>query len=145
VIRLAALAAVVAGLAAAGPAQAWCEAESSMVETKDCLARVERETANELDLVLAEAQRDVAARDFLDPLLRARFAVALDRAQAAWSAWRDVECGEVVPYEWWGGSGAGAAARSCAIDMTAGRARDLVARYRLDPALIPVSAAGAGK
>lgn len=144
-IRAAALAAAIAGLAAAGPARAWCESESSMVEVKDCLARVEQQTALELDLVLVEAHRDIAARDFLDPLLRARFAVALDRAQAAWRAWRDVECGEVVPYEWWGGSGAGAAARGCAIAVTAARARDLVARYRLDAALIPVSAAGAGK
>lgn len=125
---------------AAGPALAWCaDAGASMVAYKDCLAAVEQRVDGELAIAMTEVQRNVAGRDFLEPTLRARYAAAVDRAQAVWSAWRAVECGEVTGFEWWGGSGAGAAIRECRIATAAARIRDLTARYDLDPAASPLA------
>jgi uncharacterized protein YecT (DUF1311 family) len=114
-----------------------------MVELKDCLAEVEQAVERELSLAWVDVQREIAGRDFLEPTLRARYAAAADRAQAAWRAWREVECREVTGYDWWGGSGAGAAIRACMIETTAARVRDLTARYQLDPAESPKAHAAA--
>jgi uncharacterized protein YecT (DUF1311 family) len=120
-------------------ADARCSDLGSNVEIGACLAAVERDVERELLLTLAAAQRNIAGRDFMTPPTLARFAAAFDRAQAAWLAWREVDCGEVTGFEWWGGSGAGIAARSCRIEATTARVRDLTARYDLPSRDTPVS------
>ena len=121
-------------------AAAWCEdAGSSMVELKDCLASVQEQVELEMLRTWSTVQRDIAGRDFLAPVILARYAAAADRAQAAWRVWRAAECEEVTGYEWWGGTGAGVAVRTCMIETAATRVRDLTARYRLDPAEAPLS------
>jgi uncharacterized protein YecT (DUF1311 family) len=129
-----------AALAAPAAGQsARCGQAGSMIEIKDCLALLERDVERELVIAWSAVHRNVAGRDFLDPLIHARYAAALDRAQAAWKGWRAVECDEVTGFEWWGGSGAGAAIRGCMIETTAARVRDLTARYGLDRADAPIS------
>jgi uncharacterized protein YecT (DUF1311 family) len=127
-------------LLAAAPARAErCVDASSNVEIGACLAEVGLDVERELLLTLAAAQRNIAGRDFMEPTTLARFAAAFDRAQATWLAWREADCGEVTGFEWWGGSGAGIAARSCRIEATVARVRDLTARYDLPPTDTPVS------
>ena len=109
-----------------------------MVELKECLAGVEQQVETELLITWAAVQRNIAGRD-LSPTTHARYVAAADRAQAAWTAWRAVECREVTGFDWWGGSGAGVAVRSCMIETTAARVRDLVSRYDLDAADTPLS------
>jgi|AACY02.2.fsa_nt_gi Uncharacterized protein conserved in bacteria len=111
-----------------------------MVELKDCLAQVERDLDREATIAFSAAQRNIAERaEYLAPATLARFAAAADRAQAAWRAFVDVDCRETVGFEWWGGSGAGAAIRACVIDATAQRVRSLVARYDLRPEDFPLA------
>jgi uncharacterized protein YecT (DUF1311 family) len=110
-----------------------------MVEMKDCLAEVEQAIEIEMALTWTEVQQNIATRYFLQNTQRARFAAAADRAQAAWAAFREADCREVTGFEWWGGSGAGVAIRSCRIEATAARVRNLTVRYGLDPAEAPPS------
>lgn len=123
------------------PAAAYCERSASMVEHKDCLAAVERAVEVEMAVVWTAVQQDIATRYFLQNTQRARFAAAADRAQAAWAAFREADCREVTGFEWWGGSGAGAAIRACRIETTAARVRNLIRRYDIDPSRAPVSVA----
>ena len=125
----------------AGSAAAYCEDRSSMVEIKACLAEVERRVEVEMAVVWTAVQQDIATRYFLQNTQRARFAAAADRAQAAWAAFREADCREVTGFEWWGGSGAGAAIRACRIETTAARVRDLIRRYDIDESRAPVSVA----
>jgi uncharacterized protein YecT (DUF1311 family) len=123
---------------AAGPALAFCEDTASMVEMKDCLAEIEQAVEIEMALTWTQVQQNIATRYFLQNTQRARFAAAADRAQAAWAAFREADCREVTGFEWWGGSGAGVAIRSCRIETTAARVRNLTARYGLDPSDAPL-------
>lgn len=128
------------GLGLAGnSAWARCDDAGSNVEIGTCLAAVERDVERELLIALAHAHRSIARRDFMAPVTLARYAAAFDRAQAAWLVWREIDCGEVTKFEWWGGSGAGIAITSCRIDATAARVRDMTARYDLSPDDAPVS------
>lgn len=139
-MRGAATAAALAAALLASPALAYCEdAGSSMVELKTCLAEVETRIETELAIAWAEAQRNIAGRDFMEPVTLARYAAAADRAQAAWAAWRLADCREVTGFDWWGGSGAGAAIRACMIETAAARIRDLAARYQLNAQDYPLA------
>jgi uncharacterized protein YecT (DUF1311 family) len=53
----------------------------------------------------------------------------LKKAQQAWIAFRDADCGDLVGYEWGHGTGMGAATESCLLEKTEQRTRELVARY----------------
>ena len=138
-MRRALLLLVAALLLWGGPASARCADAGSNVEIGNCLVAVERDVWREMLITWGAVQRNIAGRDFMDPPTLARFAAAADRAQAAWRAWRDADCGEVTGFEWWGGSGSGNAILSCRLEATAARVRDLTARYGLPPGDTPVS------
>lgn len=50
----------------------------------------------------------------------------LKKAQQAWIAFRDADCGALIGYEWGNGTGMGAATESCILEKTEQRTRDLV-------------------
>ena len=53
----------------------------------------------------------------------------LKKAQKAWVAFRDADCGALIGYEWGHGTGMGAATESCLLHKTEQRTRALVQRY----------------
>ena len=53
----------------------------------------------------------------------------LKKAQQAWIAFRDADCGGLTAYEWGHGTGMGAATEHCLLEKTGARARELASRY----------------
>jgi uncharacterized protein YecT (DUF1311 family) len=53
----------------------------------------------------------------------------LKKAQQAWIAFRDADCGALIGYEWGHGTGMGSATESCLLQKTEQRTRELVGRY----------------
>ena len=50
-------------------------------------------------------------------------------AQRLWFAHREKDCGPVVGWEWFGGTGMGAASLACKTAKTEARTSEIVARY----------------
>jgi uncharacterized protein YecT (DUF1311 family) len=90
----------------------------TQVELSECLAATEAAVERAVAMALELAH---AAADELDRTTgRVVAAPALERAQAAWSAYRDAQC-DYVGATYGGGSGSGQAIRACRIEL--GRAR----------------------
>jgi uncharacterized protein YecT (DUF1311 family) len=108
-------------LAAAIPARADPSLEcpvGTQVELSECLARTEAAVDRALATALGLAQQAAAELDRTTG--RPETVPALDRAQAAWTAWRDAQCA-YVGATYGGGSGTGQAIRGCRVEL--GRAR----------------------
>ncbi len=98
---------------------------SSQVETAECVAKVETTVDKTLDIALGFAMN--AAKELDDTTGRAVAVPALEKGQAAWSAYRDAHC-DYVGATFGGGSGTGIGIRSCRIDL--GRDRvDVLLEY----------------
>ncbi|MGD9512148.1 MAG: lysozyme inhibitor LprI family protein [Geminicoccaceae bacterium] len=108
-------------LAAALPARADPRLEcpdGTQLELSACLARTEAAVDRALATALESVRQAAAELDRTTG--RPAAAPALDRAQAAWAAYRDAQCA-YVGSSYGGGSGTGQAIRACRIDL--GRAR----------------------
>jgi uncharacterized protein YecT (DUF1311 family) len=55
---------------------------------------------------------------------------ALKAAQRAWVDFKQKDCGELIGYEWGGGTGAGPATYGCLVEKTKTRIRELKDRYQ---------------
>jgi len=103
---------ILAGASAAEAQAGDCPNAVSTVEINGCLA-------GELDRANAELHRYVMAagkrvrQDSDGPGAAAGF----DKAEAAWAAYREAECGAVYDY-WSGGTIRGAMSLTCRIDLT---------------------------
>jgi uncharacterized protein YecT (DUF1311 family) len=110
--------------AAADPSLECSVGSGSQVETGDCLAQTEETVDAALDIILRFA-RDSATE--LDEVTGRNVALpALDKAQAAWEAYRDAQC-DYAGALFGGGSGTGIEIRSCRIDVTRDRTQALEA------------------
>lgn len=74
----------------------------------------------------------IGKADYMDANQRGKWAETLRDAQRAWIAFKETDCGELIFYEWWGGTGAGIASLGSQIDTTRARANDLKSRYQID-------------
>ena len=90
----------------------------TQVEIGRCVAETEAKVDQAIEIVLGFASR--AAQELDGVTGRTVASPALERAQAAWSAYRDQHC-EFVGSTFGGGSGTGIAIRSCRVEL--GRAR----------------------
>jgi uncharacterized protein YecT (DUF1311 family) len=74
-------------------------------------------------------RRAVSVADKSDNGDGAAWKAELKRAQQAWIAFRDADCGALIGYEWGHGTGMGAATEGCILDKTEQRTRELTQRY----------------
>ncbi|MCB1471490.1 MAG: DUF1311 domain-containing protein [Rhodobiaceae bacterium] len=132
-----AIAGIACGLALAfgitsTPAQAACEDAGSNVEIGACLASEYERADKELNRVWKLVQQSIDASDYVPADQRKVWKKVLLEAQRGWIKLKENDCLQAVPFEWYGGSGAGIAATSCALEMTEARTKDLKQRYGID-------------
>lgn len=97
----------------------------SQVETAECVAKTEATVDETVRLALQFAMR--AAKELDETTGRTVAVPALEKAQGAWSSFRDAHC-DYVGSTFGGGSGTGIAIRSCRIELGRERA-DLLLRF----------------
>jgi uncharacterized protein YecT (DUF1311 family) len=86
--------------------------------------------ANAADTKLNEVyRRAIKTIESTDPDHAAEWKVELKKAQQAWIAFRDADCGALTAYEWSHGTGMGAATEHCILEKTEQRTRELASRY----------------
>ena len=124
--------ALVAFLALAAPSYAQeSSAESACLALppaaqSGCLEKL----ANAADAKLNDVyRRAISAIEKSDGNDIAAWKAELKKAQQAWIAFRDADCGALVGYEWGHGTGMGSATESCLLQKTQQRTRELVSRY----------------
>lgn len=83
----------------------------------------------ELNAVYKQALAGIGQASHLGPEQRRDWTRALREAQRHWLAFRDKDCGEVVGWEWYQGTGMGAASLGCKTQKTRTRTEELKERY----------------
>lgn len=106
-----------------------CAGAESNLALKECLGKAYQNADKQLNIVWKQALGAVDAADYLTPEQRDAWKKELRDAQRAWVQFKEHDCNGAVLYEWWGGSGAGAAITSCLLGYTQARTKDLKARY----------------
>ena len=106
-------------------AAAACDKLATIAQS-GCLEKL----VNAADLKLNEVyRRAIKTIDSTDPANAAAWKAELKKAQQAWIAFRDADCGALTAYEWSHGTGMGAATEHCILDKTEARTRELTSRY----------------
>jgi uncharacterized protein YecT (DUF1311 family) len=113
----------------AAPAKPACEDAGSTPEIQACIDRLLKAADAELNRVYQAAMRSIDKADHLNAEQRKGWKAALQKAQRQWIAFRDADCGEPVGYEWFGGTGMGAAVLGCKLTKTEARIAELRQRY----------------
>ncbi len=122
IIRLTAAMLVLPFAATADPAME-CGDAGSQVEIAECVSKAETAVNDALEVSLSFAMSSAAE---LDEVTQRDVAVpALEKAQAAWSAYRDSHC-EYVGTTFGGGSGTRIAITSCRVEIGRARVRELM-------------------
>ena len=98
---------------------------SSQVEIGNCVADTLARVDATIEIYLGFAKSSAAELDGITG--RVVTVPALDAAQAAWSAYRDAQCG-YVGATFGGGSGTGIAINACKVELGRARAAELM-RY----------------
>lgn len=103
-----------------------CPEASGVVRT-ECLEKNLKSASAELDRVYREALASIYSKDN-DHIPKSeldKWKIETERSQRAWQTYRDIECGKIILYQWWGGSGAGGASIECSLQKTIARIREL--------------------
>jgi uncharacterized protein YecT (DUF1311 family) len=116
-----------------GPAKAApqvdCKVANTTPEMAFCAEIDLKRADSELNVVWRQVLGAIDQQDQMTPELRGKWAESLRRAQRAWVAFRDADCGEPVGYEWYQGTGMGLATLECLIGKTKTRTAELKDRY----------------
>ncbi len=114
----------------ARPSQLACERARlpgrAYIECLEAAARAANKALNEAQ---ARARAVIDARADLAAVQKNRWKNALEEAQNAFIAFRNVECQNVAPYEGARGIGAFEERLACLVDKATARARELDSRY----------------
>jgi uncharacterized protein YecT (DUF1311 family) len=130
-LALAATPALPPAARAQGGAAAQCAEQGSTYEQSACLERALRAADRELNDVYRQVLATIDADRDVDAARRSAWRASMVRAQRAWIAFRDADCGELTGHEWHGGTGTGPATLACLLDRTAQRSQDLRRRSGL--------------
>jgi len=114
--------------AAAQTKKGPCDDANSTPEINGCLERELKKADADLNRVYGVAMRSIDTSE-LDANVRDTWKTGLRDAQRSWIAFRDNDCKQTVPFEWYGGTGASGAVLSCLLDPTRERANSLRERY----------------
>jgi len=106
---------------------------SSSIERTECLEKNLQSARAELQRVYGAAIAGIHSKDndYIPKPELDKWKVEAEKAQRAWQAYRDIECETIVPYQWWGGSGAGGASLECSLQKTVARIQELKSAYRV--------------
>lgn len=132
VLAMLALAVLLSEASAQGvrPSQAACErAKLPGRAYIECLEAATRAADKAFNDAQARARATIDARADLAAVQKNRWKNALEEAQNAFIAFRNIECQNVAPYEGARGIGAFEERLACIVDKTTARARELDARY----------------
>lgn len=95
----------------------------------ECLEAAARAADKALNDAQARARATIDARADLAAVQKNRWKNALEEAQNAFIAFRNIECQNVAPYEGARGIGAFEERLACLVDKATARARELDSRY----------------
>jgi len=112
------------------PSQAACDRAKLPNRTYiECLEAAARAADKALSEAQARARAAIEARADLAAVQKNRWKNALEEAQNAFIAFRNIECQNVAPYEGTRGIGAFEERLACLVDKATARARELDLRY----------------
>lgn len=106
-----------------------CGQKSNTQEMNACFERALAAADARLNEVFQQALDHIAAAEQLTPAQRKDWEAALRESQRRWMRYRDIDCGEVIGFEWLGGTGMAAASLGCKLVKTETRTNDLEERY----------------
>lgn len=95
----------------------WCSEQELAVADK------------KLNQAYAQVLKHIASADAMPKEQRQKWTDAVREAQRRWIAFRDHDCGEVIGYEWFGGTGMTGAMLGCKIEKTTARTKEFQERY----------------
>ena len=112
------------------PSQAACDRAKLLGRAYiECLEAAARAADKALSEAQAKARATIEARADLAAVQKNRWKNALEEAQNAFVAFRNIECQNVAPYEGTRGIGAFEERLACLVDKATARARELDLRY----------------
>jgi uncharacterized protein YecT (DUF1311 family) len=106
-----------------------CEKALSTVELNWCAGQEFEKADKKLNEIYKKVLAQIAGTDGMTRARRDQWAGAMREAQRHWIAFRDKDCGEVIGYEWSGGTGMTGAALGCMTSKTEARTKELEERY----------------
>lgn len=106
-----------------------CGQKSSTPEMNQCFEQALAAADSRLNEVFQQAIEHIAAATQLTAQQRSDWENALREAQRRWIRFRDLDCGEVIGFEWLGGTGMTAAMLGCKLTKTEARTAELEERY----------------
>jgi len=106
-------------------AAAACDTLATIAQS-GCLEKLANAADAKLNDVYRRAVRTIESSDLEHA---AEWKAELKKAEQAWIAFRDADCGALTAYEWSHGTGMGTATEHCILEKTEQRARELAARY----------------
>lgn len=125
---VAALAVSSAGASAADDLAEVCDQDTNVAMTQ-CITEQATAADKELNALWPQVLKRIEAADYLSADERKAWHDKLVSAQRAWATFKDDDCKGAMAFEWYGGSGAGAAMGACLYEKTTARIEDLKARY----------------
>lgn len=108
-----------------------CENASTTVEMNYCGEQEYLKVDAELNRVYQEIYKGIDSHDDVEAERIKGWKDALKAAQRAWVDFKEKDCGELIGYEWYGGTGAGSASYGCLIQKTETRIKELKERYEV--------------
>jgi uncharacterized protein YecT (DUF1311 family) len=106
-------------------AAAACDQLATIAQS-GCLEKLADAADAELNNVYRGAIKSIERSD---PEHAAAWKAELKKAEQAWIAFRDADCGALTAYEWGHGTGMSAATEHCILQKTEQRTRELASRY----------------
>ena len=106
-----------------------CSQMTSTPEMNACFERALAAADARLNEVFQQALEHIAGADQITADQRRDWEAALRESQRRWMRFRDIDCGEVIGFEWLGATGMTAATLGCKITKTETRANELEERY----------------
>lgn len=108
-----------------------CENASSTVEMNYCSEQEYNKVDAELNRVYQKVMAGIDTHDDVEAERIKAWKDALKAAQRAWVAFKEKDCGELIGYEWYGGTGSTSASLGCMIQKTETRMKELKERYEV--------------
>jgi uncharacterized protein YecT (DUF1311 family) len=105
-----------------------CNPETNVAMTQ-CVTEHALAADKQLNALWPQVLKKVEAADYLGAAERKAWRDKLVSAERAWATFKDDDCKGAMAFEWYGGSGAGAAMGTCLYEKTTARIADLKARY----------------
>lgn len=126
------IAAPVDGVSAHNRPKINCETALNTHELNWCSEQEFDEADATLNAVYHKLLAHIGTVEDMSPGRRRDWTNAVRATQRHWIAFRDRDCGEVVGYEWNGGTGMTGAMLGCKINKTNGRTKELEERMPLE-------------